>query len=385
MSRDLILVAMALVTWGAGEGMFLYFEPLYLQQLGANPVQIGGILGGVGVFMVISYLPAGYLSDRFGRRPLLRIAWCFGMAATWIMALAETMPIFVTGMALYSFTSFVVVPLNSYITQARGKWSVGRTITLISACYNVGVILGPLIGGWIGDQYGLRRTFLVAAFVFLGSTLMIFFISAQPIEKAEIQGKQAGWRDLVHRRFIQYLLVIFFVMFALYLPQPLSQNYLQNERGLTLSQIGQLIATRSLGIVVLNLSLGQITAHLGFLLAQVGVALFSFLLWRGASMPWYMAGYFLLGSYQTARALAVAQGRTLIRSTHMGVGYGLIETAMAISVILAPPLAGIIYIKDPTGVYPISLGLIGIAILITAYFSPVRWKEPAKQTGTHRD
>ena len=89
MSNDLLLVALSLVTWGVGEGMFLYFEPLYLQELGANPVLIGGILGSVGLAMAVSYLPAGYLSDRFGRRPMLRIAWLIGMSATVIMALAQ--------------------------------------------------------------------------------------------------------------------------------------------------------------------------------------------------------------------------------------------------------------------------------------------------------
>jgi hypothetical protein len=29
MSRNLILIALSLVTWGIGEGMFIYFEPLY--------------------------------------------------------------------------------------------------------------------------------------------------------------------------------------------------------------------------------------------------------------------------------------------------------------------------------------------------------------------
>jgi MFS transporter, DHA1 family, multidrug resistance protein len=375
MSRDLILVALSLVTWGVGEGMFLYFEPLYLQQLGANPVMIGSILGGVGVFMAVSYLPAGFLSDRFGRRPLLRLAWLFGMAATWLMALAKSLPIFVVGMALYGFTSFVVVPLNSYITQARGNWSVGRTITLISACYNVGVILGPLIGGWIGDHYGLRQTFLIAAFIFLISTLLIFFIRSQPVEKMDNPGKQAGWRELINRRYIQYLLMIFFVMFALYLPQPLSQNYLLNEQGLNLSQIGRLIATRSLGIVILNLSLGQLNARLGFLLTQIGMALFSLILWRGASMPWFMVGYFLLGSYQTARSLAVAQGRTLIKAAYLGVGYGLIETAMTSAIVLAPPLAGLLYQLEPTYIYSVSLGLIGIALIVTKFLSPLKSKD----------
>lgn len=372
MRRNLILVALSLVTWGIGEGMFFYFEPLYLQQLGANPVMIGGILGGVSIAMAVSYVPAGFLSDRFGRRPLLRIAWLIGMAATWIMALSHSLPIFVIGMTLYGFTSFVVVPLNSYITQARGKWSVGRTITIISACYSAGVILGPLIGGWIGSEYGLQRTFIIAAFIFMASTALIFFIESQPVEKGDGETAQAGWKELINRRYLQYLLIIWIVIFTLYLPQPLSQNYLQNELGLNLSQIGRLISVRSLGIVFLNLTLGHLNARLGFLLAQVGVALFTFLMWRGVSMPWYLVGYFLLGSYQTARGLAVAQGRSLIKSAYMGVGYGLIETAMSGATVLAAPLAGVLYQINPIYTYSVGLVLIGFAILVTIFLSPLK-------------
>lgn len=372
MRRNLILVALSLVTWGIGEGMFFYFEPLYLQQLGANPVMIGSILGGVSIAMAVSYVPAGFLSDRFGRRPLLRIAWLIGMAATWIMALAHSLPIFVIGMTLYGFTSFVVVPLNSYITQARGKWSVGRTITIISACYSAGVILGPLIGGWIGSEYGLQRTFMIAAFIFMASTALIFFIESQPVEKGDGETAQAGWKELINRRYLQYLLIISIVIFTLYLPQPLSQNYLQNELGLNLSQIGRLISVRSLGIVFLNLTLGHLNARLGFLLAQVGVALFTFLMWRGVSMPWYLVGYFLLGSYQTARGLAVAQGRSLIKSAYMGVGYGLIETAMSGATVLAAPLAGVLYQNNPIYTYSVGLVLIGFAILVTIFLSPLK-------------
>lgn len=372
MRRNLILVALSLVTWGIGEGMFFYFEPLYLQQLGANPVMIGSILGGVSIAMAVSYVPAGFLSDRFGRRPLLRIAWLIGMAATWIMALSHSLPIFVIGMTLYGFTSFVVVPLNSYITQARGKWSVGRTITIISACYSAGVILGPLIGGWIGSEYGLQRTFMIAAFIFMASTALIFFIESQPVEKGDGETAQAGWKELINRRYLQYLLIIWIVIFTLYLPQPLSQNYLQNELGLNLSQIGRLISVRSLGIVFLNLTLGHLNARLGFLLAQVGVALFTFLMWRGVSMPWYLVGYFLLGSYQTARGLAVAQGRSLIKSAYMGVGYGLIETAMSGATVLAAPLAGVLYQINPIYTYSVGLVLIGFAILVTIFLSPLK-------------
>jgi MFS family permease len=372
MNRNLLLIALSLVTWGMGEGMFFFFEPLYLQELGANPVMIGSILGGVSMAMALSYVPAGFLSDRFGRRPLLRIAWFIGMAATWIMALAKSLPLFVAGMMLYGFTAFVVVPLNSYITQARGNWSVGRTLTIISACYSAGVIFGPLIGGWIGNQFGLQRTFLIAAFIFLVSTTIIFFIDPQPVEHLDGHEKEIGWKALINKRYLQYLLIIFIVVFSLYLPQPLSQNYVQNELNLNLAQIGRLVSVRSLGIVVMNLGLGQLNARIGFLLAQIGVALFSLLLWRGSGIPWYMIGYFMLGSYQAARALAVAQGRNLIKSAYMGIGYGLFETAMTGATVFAAPIAGLLYQINPPYIYSISLGCIGVAILVSVFFSPIK-------------
>lgn len=375
MSRDLILVALALVTWGVGEGMFLYFEPIYLEQLGADPLAIGSILGGVGMAMAISYLPAGFLSDRYGRRPMLRLAWLIGTAATWIMALANSLGLFVAGIALYGFTSFVVVPLNSYVTQAHGKWSVARTITLISASFNLGVIIGPLIGGWIGATFGLKRTFFLAACLFILSTGLIYFIRPQPIENTGNRTPSQAWRGLVNRRYLQFLFVIFFVTFSIYLPQPLSQNYLLNERGLDLTQIGQLISIRSLGIVLLSLLLGQLNPRRGYLLAQLGMAAFSLLLWRGTSLPWYMAGYFLLGSYQTARSLTIAQGRSLVQIDNIGVGYGLLETAMTSAIILAPPLAGLLYQLSPTLIYSTSLILIAGALVGTKFLSPIRSKD----------
>jgi len=44
MTPSFILVGVALFTWGMGEGMFLYFIPLYLEQLGADPIAIGSVL-----------------------------------------------------------------------------------------------------------------------------------------------------------------------------------------------------------------------------------------------------------------------------------------------------------------------------------------------------
>ena len=74
MSRDLVLIAMSLFVWGTGEGMFIYFQSLYLQHWGADPVLIGSILGVMGIMMTIGQAPAGYLADRVGSRPAVQAA-----------------------------------------------------------------------------------------------------------------------------------------------------------------------------------------------------------------------------------------------------------------------------------------------------------------------
>jgi MFS family permease len=375
LNRNLLFVALSLMTWGVGEGLFYFFQPLYLQELGADPVQIGGFLGLVGIAMMVSYLPAGVLSDRFGRRPMLFIAWILGTLATLLLAFAPNLTVFVAGMVVYGFTSFVTVPLNSYITAARGRLSVGRTITLVSAAFNFGAILGPLIGGWVGQHYGLQMNFRLALGFFILSTAFIFMIHPQPVEHSPSSKVSHELRSVFQGRFIGYIALMFFCTFGMFLPQPLTQNFLVNERGVALTQIGQLLSARSLGITVLNLVLGHLNARLGYLIGQAGMAAFSLLILRGTSFPVYLVAYFLMGSYMTARNLTFAQARTLVQSANMGMAYGLLETMNSLAIVLGPPLAGLLYEVQPSLVYTISLILILAGLAANLMFSPVRRKD----------
>jgi MFS family permease len=368
MRRDLILIAVSMFAWGIGEGMFLYFQPIYLQQLGADPIAIGSILGGFGLAMVVSHIPAGYLADRIGRKPLLVAAWVLGAVATWTMALANSLAFFVVGLLFYGITLFVMSPLQSYVAAARGNLSVGRVITLISACFNLGAVIGPWLGGQIGDQFGLRQTYVIAGFVFIASTIVICFIRPQPVEVIPHSGKNNGW--IFAPRYLVYMGVIFLAIFAMYLPQPLTPNYLTNQGGLNLSRVGSLYSVASIGVVVLNLTLGALPARVGFLLGQVSVGLFTLLLWRGTGLAWYIPAFFLLGGFKTARALGMAQVRELAPSSRMGLAFGLSETVAATAVILAPLLAGYLYTFEPRWMYLLGAALILVSLIVSAIFSP---------------
>ena len=366
MSRDLLLIASALLLWGFGEGMFVYLQPLYLQQLGASPVDIGALLGVMGVSMSIAHIPAGYLADRFGRRPLIWLSWILGLLAVWIMALAPNLSVFVAGMLVYGVTMFVMSPMNSYITTARGRWSVARALTTTMIFYNFGAVSGPWLGGWIGSVYGLRRVYWVAACVLIISALVVLWIRPQPVAARHTQ--RAAFKLSFSRDYFRYLGIFFLVMFAVYLPQPLSPNYLQNVHGLSLAQIGQLGSLASAAIVLMGLASNLVSPRAAFLLAQFCLAGFALLLWQGGSFFWFALAYCLLGGYRVVRAMGMAQTRSLVEEHHMGLAYGLTETVGAAALILAPPLAGVLFAYAPAIVYPISLALILCAVGLSAWF-----------------
>jgi len=362
-SRDLIFLATALGMWGLGESMSLYFQSLYLERLGADPLRIGFILGAASIAMTIAHIPAGYLADRFGRRPLIWASWLMGTTATLIMGLATSLNVFTAGLLMYGVTMFVMAPMNSYVTAARGHLSPGRALTLVSACYSVGAIIGPLLGGAIADRSGnLRLTFQIAAGIFIISTLTVLCIRSQP---REIPHPSENIRGLLASSpYRNFLGIIFLVVFATYLAQPLSNNYLQQVHGLSFSQIGRLGSVTALGVVVLNLCLGHLEARRGFVLAQACIAAFTLLVWHGTGLPWFAVGYFLLGGFRTVRALAAAQVRELVQPSRMGLAYGLLETVGGLALMLASPLAGFLFKQDPGLMYIVSFGLILVSILI---------------------
>ncbi|HEY3311095.1 MAG TPA: MFS transporter [Anaerolineales bacterium] len=368
MNPSLIWIAAALLLWGMGEGMFYIFQPFYLTELGANPLTIGYILGAAGIATTIGHIPAGYLSDRIGPRSMLIAAWLCGVVATWIMALAPGLPVFIAGLLLYSLTIFVSSPLSSYLTTARGAWSVGRTLTLSSTFYNLGMVLGPFTGGLIAQNFGLHRVYFVSGVLFIISTCFVFMIAPQQSQK-HIQGTPQT--DLLrNRRYLGFLGLGFVVMLAMYFPQPFTAKFLQDVRGLSFEQVGLMGTIGGLGNTVLTYFLGSLDARLGFIVSQVCVAISSGLIWQMGGFGWIGISYFLLGGYRAARSLYTALIRPLVSEAQMGLAYGLSETIVGVATMLAPIMAGFLYQQNKSSIYPPALAAILLGIFLSLNFAP---------------
>jgi MFS family permease len=376
MTRDLRILYLSLMLWGSGEGLFIYFQPIYLNQLGADPIQIGWIIGLASLAFTISHLPAGALADIVGRRIIIVLAWFAGTLAGLIMFAANTLPAFIAGVVLYSFTGFGLSPLQSYTANARGSWTVTRALTTTQAFISVGSVIGPILGGFLGERLGLRMVYAIATGIFLLSSILILSIRPQPIEVAD-EGPR--YKDLLKNKALGgLLLLVFFILFAMYLSWPLTPVFLQNERAVSVGALGIFGSLYALGMVIFNLLLGRSNPRLGLIIAQIAVGFSILTFWRGAANLVFSVGYFLAAGFRVTRSLVSAQVETLVKRIELGLAFGFSETVNGTVMLIASPLAGILYDLRPEFPFAVSIGMLCLTFMVSLRF--LSRLDPARST-----
>jgi predicted MFS family arabinose efflux permease len=368
MSRDNRLVALALFLWGMGEGLFIFIQPLYLDQLGANPAEIGEILSAFALMAAVSFIPAGIVSDRAGRKLVLVGGWVLGAASGIAMALAEDLRVFIPALLVYGTTAWVMPALSSYIVAARGDLPPERALTGVLAGYSAGAVLSPTLGGEIGRLFGLRTVYGVAAVFFVISTLVILLLRRQPVEHSV---EEPRYRALLRNRsFLRLCALIFFAFAVMAIGFPLTPNYLQDVRGHGVEIVGRLGSVQTIGAVLLNLSLGRRPARRVWVAGQGLLFVATFLLWQSTWVGALGVAYFLRAMFGVSRTMAnVLAGRVVTPKQH-GLAFGAVETIVSLAFVGVSYLAGRLYTLNPALPYMVSLALLPVTMALTWFLAP---------------
>jgi MFS transporter, DHA1 family, tetracycline resistance protein len=117
----------------------------------------------------------GAWSDRFGRRPVILIS-CFGFGLDYIfMALAPSLGWLFVGRIISGITASNISTAFAYVTDVTPPEHRAKQFGLIAASFGLGFIIGPAVGGFLGN-INLRFPFWVAAGLSLANALYGFFI-----------------------------------------------------------------------------------------------------------------------------------------------------------------------------------------------------------------
>ena len=152
-----------------GFGLIIPVVPRLIEDVGHVSLAQASAVGG---WMFCAYSVAqflfgpvmGNLSDAYGRRPLLLLA-VLGLAADYLFsALAPSLPWLFVGRAIAGLCGASHVIANAYIADVTPPEGRAKAFGLMGAAFGIGFVLGPAIGGMLGE-YGPRVPFFAAAMV----------------------------------------------------------------------------------------------------------------------------------------------------------------------------------------------------------------------------
>ena len=144
---------------------------------------IGGWLTFAYAIMQFLFAPVlGNLSDRFGRRPVLLFS-LLGFGIDYIfLAFAPSIGWLFVGRTIAGITGASFTTASAYIADISTPENRAQNFGMIGAAFGLGFIVGPILGGLLG-QYGSRVPFMAAAGLSLLNALYGFFVLPESLSK----------------------------------------------------------------------------------------------------------------------------------------------------------------------------------------------------------
>jgi DHA1 family tetracycline resistance protein-like MFS transporter len=362
-----------------GMGVVLPVMPALIMEVSGKDLSQAAEWGGA---LMLSYaimqfvmMPVmGALSDRYGRRPVLLGSLAAYSLDFLLMGLAPSMALLLAARMLAGAFGAVFSTANAYIADITPPEKRAANFGLMGAAFGLGFIVGPVLGGLIGDHFGPRAPFYAVAA--LGALNFAFgFFAAPETLKLENRRPFAWKRANAFGSFAEFrkypaLLPIAFAMFLFYLSHwtfPSIWSYYAIERfawsetqiGLSLMAVGMAAAVVQGGLTrVIVPKLGERKAALGGLL----VAVVCYLGYAFATKGWMIYALIACGAIAgiVMPALQAIMSRALPANAQ-GELQGAIGAVNGLSMIISPWLTTHIFSAFVRPVEPFAIG--GVTLL----------------------
>ncbi|HEY0257324.1 MAG TPA: TCR/Tet family MFS transporter [Candidatus Methylacidiphilales bacterium] len=165
MNSPLVIIYATICLDAVGIGLIFPILPRLLEEV-AHTQNIAAYMGTmIALYAAMQFIFApvlGVLSDNLGRRPVLLISLAGAAINYVVMAFAPQLWMLFVGRAIAGLTSANVSVATAYITDISPEDTRARRFGLSNAMFGIGFIVGPVLGGLLGD-YWLRLPFIAAA------------------------------------------------------------------------------------------------------------------------------------------------------------------------------------------------------------------------------
>lgn len=222
--------------------MVLPVLALFAEDLqGASPSTIGLAIGAYGFTQALLQIPFGWLSDRFGRKPVIFAGLLLFLAGSLLAAQADSIQGIIAGRILQGAGAIAgaITALLADLTRDQHRTKAMAMIGMgIGLAFCIAMVLGPLISGF----WGLSGLFLSNGLMAVAAMLVLFLLVPTPIHSRRDLNSRVNadvFKDVfANTQLLRHIIGIFalhFVLMALFVMVP---GLIESSAGLMPSQHG---------------------------------------------------------------------------------------------------------------------------------------------------
>lgn len=337
-----------------GLGLIIPVVPKLIEDLlHTNNISKVALYGGLLTFsyaiMQFLFAPVlGNLSDKYGRRPVLLFS-LLGFGLDYILlAFAPSIGWLFVGRIIAGITGASMTTASAYIADISTPETRAQNFGMIGAAFGLGFIVGPMIGGLLGEM-GPRIPFLVAAGLALLNAAYGYFVLPESLDASNrraFEWKRANpissLKNLSRFPAVAGLIVSFFLIYVASHAVQSNWSYFNIEMfkwtpkmiGISLAVVGVLVSLVQ-GVLVrfVNPKIGnEKSVYVGLGLYTIGLILFGL-----ASQSWMMFAFLIpycLGGISGPGLQAIISGN--VPPNEQGELQGSLTSVISITSIVGP-------------------------------------------------
>jgi len=223
-------------------GLFMLLPVLSLyadQYSGSTIILVGFALGIYGLTQSLFQIPLGFLSDRFGRKPIIFIGMLIFFLGSIIAATSETMWGLIAGRALQG-AGAVASTIMALLSDLTTEQSRTKAMAVIGASIGVSFAISLIAGPILANLWGISGLFWLTAILSIFALLILFFLVPTPSvlrQNAESQAVPQMFSRLLRNQELLRLnfgiAVLHFSQMAIWISVPLilEQTFNFNREG----------------------------------------------------------------------------------------------------------------------------------------------------------
>ncbi len=328
----LAVLCLSLLVIGLDNTILNVALPTLVRDLGANASQLQWIVDAYALVFASLLLTAGSLGDRYGRRLVLGAGLLIFGVGSVLSAFAASPGSLIGFRALMGIGGALIMPSTlSIVTNVFPAEERGRAIGIWAGFSGIGIAIGPVIGGWLLENFWWGSVFFinvpVIAVAILAGLVLI------PESRDPAAAPSHGWTDGTILASFAAALVLLggFVFAELRLRHPMMDVRLFENRRFTAASVGT-----ALVFFALFGSLFFLSQYLQFVLGygtlEVGVRLVPVALALMVAAPLSARLTERLGTKAvvTGGLTLVTIGLAILATASTASGYGLVVTSLVI-------------------------------------------------------